>query len=40
MEFDKNLGIDRRDFAAIEVLLRKGNRQLDVFKDPGVKRIR
>ncbi|EME89552.1 uncharacterized protein MYCFIDRAFT_26785 [Pseudocercospora fijiensis CIRAD86] len=30
-EFEKNLGMDRKDFGAIEFLLRKGHRQLEVF---------
>ncbi|KAI1750895.1 hypothetical protein F4782DRAFT_227421 [Xylaria castorea] len=39
-EFDKNIMIDKRDFAAIEFLLRKGRRQLDVYSAPGIKDIR
>ncbi|KAJ3473357.1 hypothetical protein NLG97_g10349 [Lecanicillium saksenae] len=39
-EFAKNLAIDKRDFAAIEFLLRKGKRQLEVYSSPGIKDIR
>ncbi|KAF4947286.1 hypothetical protein FGADI_10595 [Fusarium gaditjirri] len=33
-EFSRNLAIDKRDFAAIEFLLRKGRRQLEVYGSP------
>ncbi|OAA64988.1 Complex 1 LYR protein [Cordyceps fumosorosea ARSEF 2679] len=39
-EFAKSLSIDKRDFAAIEFLLRKGKRQLEVYSSPGIKDIR
>lgn len=39
-EFDKNVGIDRKDFVAIEFLLRKGRRQLEDFSDPAIKDCR
>ncbi|KAK0733930.1 complex 1 protein-domain-containing protein [Lasiosphaeria miniovina] len=39
-EFDKNVKIDKRDFAAIEFFLRKGRRQLDMYASPGVKDIK
>ncbi|EXV00699.1 LYR motif protein [Metarhizium robertsii] len=39
-EFDRNLRIEKRDFAAIEFLLRKGRRQLDVYSNPGIKDVR
>ncbi|KAI1335643.1 hypothetical protein F5Y15DRAFT_419728 [Xylariaceae sp. FL0016] len=39
-EFDKSVKIDKRDFSAIEFLLRKGKRQLDVYSAPGIKDIR
>lgn len=39
-EFEKNIQIDKRDFAAVEFLLRKGRRQLEVYSAPGVKDIR
>jgi succinate dehydrogenase assembly factor 1 len=39
-EFEKNIKIDKRDFGAIEFLLRKGRRQLDLYSLPGVKDIK
>ncbi|PHH93145.1 hypothetical protein CDD83_26 [Cordyceps sp. RAO-2017] len=39
-EFARNLSVDKRDFAAIEFLLRKGRRQLDVYSSPGIKDVR
>lgn len=36
----KNIKLDKRDFAAIEYLLRKGKRQLEIYSDPGIKDIR
>ncbi|KAL2126332.1 hypothetical protein VTI74DRAFT_1169 [Chaetomium olivicolor] len=39
-EFQKNIKIDKRDFAAIEFLLRKGRRQLEMYASPGVKDIK
>jgi succinate dehydrogenase assembly factor 1 len=39
-EFARNSKIDKRDFAAIEFLLRKGRRQLDVYSNPGIKDVR
>lgn len=39
-EFEKNLGVEKRDFAAIEFLLRKGRRQLDSYSAPGIKDIK
>ena len=38
-EFHKSINIDKRDFAAIEYLLRKGRRQLDLYSAPGIKDI-
>ncbi|KAL6830760.1 hypothetical protein J3E69DRAFT_353933 [Trichoderma sp. SZMC 28015] len=39
-EFSRNIAVEKRDFAAIEFLLRKGHRQLDVYSSPGIKDIR
>ncbi|KAJ4864183.1 complex 1 protein (LYR family) domain-containing protein [Trichoderma breve] len=39
-EFARNIAVEKRDFAAIEFLLRKGHRQLDVYSSPGIKDIR
>ena len=38
-EFEKNAKIDKRDFGAVEFLLRKGRRQLNMYASPGVKDI-
>ena len=38
-EFEKNLHLDKKDFGTIEFLLRKGNRQLEIYADSGVKNI-
>lgn len=35
-EFEKNIAVEKRDFAAIEFLLRKGRRQVDAYSAPGV----
>ncbi|KAL2020743.1 hypothetical protein VTK56DRAFT_8043 [Thermocarpiscus australiensis] len=39
-EFDKHIKIDKRDFTAIEFLLRKGRRQLEMYSSPGVKDVK
>ena len=39
-EFKEHATLDRKDFAAIEYLLRKGQRQLENYSDPGIKNIR
>ncbi|KAK4673093.1 hypothetical protein QC763_108788 [Podospora pseudopauciseta] len=39
-EFEKSISLDKRDFSAIEFLLRKGRRQLEMYASPGVKDIR
>lgn len=38
-EFEKSIGLDKKDFAAIEYLLRKGQRQLEIYKSPGIRNI-
>lgn len=40
VEFDKNISLDKKDFSAIEYLLRKGQRQVDMYSSPGIKDIR
>ncbi|OTB14223.1 hypothetical protein K445DRAFT_63424 [Daldinia sp. EC12] len=35
-----SINIDKRDFAVIEFLLRKGHRQLEMYSAPGIKDIR
>ncbi|KAF3066599.1 Succinate dehydrogenase assembly factor 1, mitochondrial [Daldinia childiae] len=39
-EFEKSIKVDKRDFAVIEFLLRKGHRQLEMYSAPGIKDIR
>jgi len=39
-EFERSIGLDKKDFGAIEYLLRKGQRQLDIYSSPGIKDIR
>ncbi|KAJ4296111.1 hypothetical protein N0V88_004813 [Collariella sp. IMI 366227] len=39
-EFEKNIKIDKKNFAAVEFLLRKGRRQLEMYASPGVKDIK
>lgn len=39
-EFARHLAVEKRDFAAIEFLLRKGRRQLELYASPGIKDVR
>ncbi|CEJ81700.1 Putative Heat repeat protein [[Torrubiella] hemipterigena] len=39
-EFTRHLTVEKRDFAAIEFLLRKGKRQLELYSSPGIKDVR
>jgi succinate dehydrogenase assembly factor 1 len=39
-EFEKSMGLDKKNFAAVEFLLRKGRRQLEVYSEPGIKDIK
>ncbi|TKA75517.1 hypothetical protein B0A49_02816 [Cryomyces minteri] len=39
-EFREHRALDKKDFAAIEYLLRKGERQLDIYQSPGIKNLR
>lgn len=39
-EFEKTRNFDKKDFASIEFLLRKGQRQLETYAAPGVKDVR
>ena len=38
-EFERNIGLDKKDFAAIEYLLRNGQRQLEIYSSPGIRNI-
>ena len=35
-EFEKNQSVDRKDFSAVETLLRMGQRKLELYAAPGV----
>lgn len=39
-EFQKNAGVGKKDFNAVEYLLRKGTRQLEMYSSPGIRNIR
>ncbi|KAJ5195132.1 uncharacterized protein N7498_008570 [Penicillium cinerascens] len=39
-EFQKHLSVNKKDFGAIEYLLRKGHRQLEMYASPGIRNIR
>jgi len=39
-EFQKHITVNKKDFGAIEYLLRKGNRQLEMYASPGIRNIR
>ncbi|KAJ5550691.1 Complex 1 LYR protein [Penicillium sp. DV-2018c] len=38
-EFQKHLSVNKKDFSTIEYLLRKGNRQLELYASPGIRNI-
>lgn len=38
-EFDRNIHLDKKDFGAIEFLLRKGQRQLETYEAPNIRNI-
>lgn len=40
IEFDKATSLDKKDFSAIEYLMRRGQRQLEIYSSPGIKDIR
>lgn len=39
-EFQKYATLGKKDFNAIEYLLRKGHRQLEMYSSPGIRNIR
>ncbi|KAJ6113708.1 hypothetical protein N7523_007025 [Penicillium sp. IBT 18751x] len=39
-EFQKHLSVNKKDFGAVEYLLRKGHRQLETYASPGIRNIR
>lgn len=38
-EFRKAMNVDRKDFAAIEYLIRRGRRQLEHYSSPAVRNV-
>ncbi|KAH8422930.1 succinate dehydrogenase assembly factor 1 [Aspergillus melleus] len=38
-EFRKHLSVNKKDFNAIEYLLRKGHRQVEMYSSPGIRNI-
>lgn len=40
MEFEKSMTLGKKDFAAIEYLLRKGRRQVETYSSSGITDIR
>lgn len=38
-EFTRNITMDKKDFGAIEFLLRKGHKQLEVYEAPNITNI-
>lgn len=38
-EFDRHLDLDRKDFGAVEFMLRKGERQLEMYSARGITNI-
>ncbi|RAK98334.1 succinate dehydrogenase assembly factor 1 [Aspergillus ibericus CBS 121593] len=39
-EFRKHASVSKKDFSAVEYLLRKGQRQLEMYSSPGIRNIR
>ncbi|KAL6235145.1 hypothetical protein BDW75DRAFT_240427 [Aspergillus navahoensis] len=39
-EFEKHISVSKKDFSAIEYLLRKGSRQLEIYSSPEIRNIR
>ncbi|KAJ5443876.1 uncharacterized protein N7458_007748 [Penicillium daleae] len=39
-EFQKHRSVNKKDFSAVEYLLRKGHRQLEMYASPGIRNIR
>lgn len=39
-EFQKHRSVNKKDFGAVEYLLRKGHRQLEMYASPGIRNIR
>lgn len=39
-EFQKHRSVNKKDFGTVEYLLRKGQRQLEMYASPGIRNIR
>ncbi|KAF9730705.1 hypothetical protein PMIN06_006407 [Paraphaeosphaeria minitans] len=39
-EFHKHRAVDKKDFSAIEYLLRRGRRQLEMYEEAGVRDVK
>lgn len=38
-EFERNLHVDRKDFSAVEFMIRKGEKQLEMYKGRGITNV-
>jgi succinate dehydrogenase assembly factor 1 len=38
-EFEKNIGLNKKDFGTIEFLVRKGTRQVETYEAPNITNI-
>ncbi|KAF2499160.1 hypothetical protein BU16DRAFT_454250 [Lophium mytilinum] len=38
-EFREHIHLNKKDFSTIEYMLRRGNRQLEIYADPGITNI-
>lgn len=38
-EFQKHISVNKKDFGAVEYLLRKGHRQLEMYASPDIRNI-
>jgi len=38
-EFEEHMHLDKKDFSAIEYHLRKGQRQLEIYADTGIRNV-
>lgn len=38
-EFREHQNYDKKDFSAIEYMLRKGQRQLEIYSSPGIRNV-
>ncbi|KAF1355106.1 complex 1 protein-domain-containing protein [Delphinella strobiligena] len=38
-EFRQHLHVDKKDFSAVEYMVRKGHRQLEIYSAPGIRNV-